>query len=555
MADVEPGGGVTKVEYSKLRMIVADDFSNFRATVSAMLNKLGVGQVESVATGKDVLRLCQAKRYDVVLCDYDMGHGKNGQQVLEELRHRDLLPRSSLFILITADTSRNVVMSAYDCEPDDYMMKPITALALEQRLNRLLCQRAEMMPVHQALQEQNYTLATALLSSKAMGDGRSATYSQKLLGELYLQLGEHDQAYQLYNRVTENRALDWARLGLAKVMRARNEIDLAMETVAKILDDNPLYLPAYDLSADLASEQRDKLKLQRTIQAAVDISPMSILRQQRLGQVAEENQDMAIAAKAFRRSIKLGANSCHARPADNFGFARAVAAAKEKGLEQDSGVYGEALQVLNAAHEHFGLTQEQALQSTILQARVHASQGKADDARRVLEGLGENALASADLAVSIDYVASWQSLGDKQKADQWLNKLLEKHRGDQQALEQLDILLEEPASDSNRKFVAHVNQEGIRLYEQHKFDEAVDRFDQASRLFPNNTGIQLNMAQALLGKLREQPMHMDILTAFNQAMERIETLVDNGHPQYERFNRLKTMARDRGKPLPTEGSQ
>jgi CheY-like chemotaxis protein len=533
---------VANIHYNKLHMIVADDFSSFRATVSAMLNKLGVARVESVSSGREVLQLCSKKRYDVVLCDYDLGPGKNGQQVLEELRHRDLLPPSSLFILITADTSRSVVMSAYDCEPDDYMTKPITAQALEQRLTRLLRQRQDMMTIYQAIEDKNYDLATTLLASKASGRSRSSTLSQKLLGELLLEVGEFKRAENLYANALRERELDWARLGLARAKRAQGETEEALNCLNKLIDDSPLYLRAYDEMAEVWRERGDKQALQGVIQDAVDISPMSILRQQRLGRVAEENQDLACAVKAFRRSIKLGQNSCHAKPEDNFGFARTVAAAKEKGLEEGA-QSTEALLAINAAKERFALSKGQEFQASVLQGRVHASQGREEEARKALPELDEAIFDMPDLELAIDYIATLKNLGDKAQSDALLNKLLAKHKHNQQALERLDILLDEPASDSNRKFVARINQEGIQLYEQRLFDDAIDRFKQASKLFPNNTGIQLNIAQTLLGKLRASPDDEGAKLGFQQIMERVGGQVGEKHPQYERFSRLRALAK------------
>lgn len=81
------------INYSRLRFLVADDFGNFRSTVSAMLGKLGIHQVDTATNGAEVLDKCQRRNYDVILCDYDLGSGRNGQQVLEELRFKSLIAR------------------------------------------------------------------------------------------------------------------------------------------------------------------------------------------------------------------------------------------------------------------------------------------------------------------------------------------------------------------------------------------------------------------------------------------------------------------------------
>src|SRR5690625_7108615 len=85
-------------DYSKLKVLIVDDFDNFRMAVSKMLQEYGARDVDTVSNGRQALQLCSENRYDLILCDYNLGTGKNGQQVLEELRHRRLLPPQCLFV-------------------------------------------------------------------------------------------------------------------------------------------------------------------------------------------------------------------------------------------------------------------------------------------------------------------------------------------------------------------------------------------------------------------------------------------------------------------------
>ena len=189
---------MSDINYSKLRFLIADDFSNFRATVNGMLAKLGVYQVDMASNGADVLEKCQRKSYDVILCDYDLGPGRNGQQVLEELRFKGLISRRALFVLVSADAAKDVVMAAYDCEPDDYLMKPINARMLEQRVSRLLRQRHVLAGVYTALDAEDRRRAMAILIDLSITDNRHARVAQKMLGEIFIAEGELAKAEKLY---------------------------------------------------------------------------------------------------------------------------------------------------------------------------------------------------------------------------------------------------------------------------------------------------------------------------------------------------------------------
>ena len=146
------------------------------------------------------------------------------------------------------------------------------------------------------------------------------------------------------------------------------------------------------------------------------------------------------------------------------------------------------------------------------------------------------------LEINMERVLALQSVGEHKQADALLQELLQKYSQDQQALEKLDTLLAEPVSETNRAMIATVNREGIELYNQARFDEAIECFEKVQRIFPRHVGVQLNIVQSLIGKLRAG--QKDALTVSNteQALAAIGSLIEPDHSQYARFQRLQGMA-------------
>lgn len=535
---------VSDINYSKLRFLVADDFGNFRATVSAMLGKLGARQVDMATNGADVLDKCQHRTYDVILCDYDLGPGRNGQQVLEELRFKRLISRRSLFILVSADAAKDVVMAAYDCEPDDYLMKPINARMLEQRVLRLLRQRHAMGVVYDALDAQDLRRATAFLLGVTLQDNRHTRVAQKMLGELFISGGDLDKADKLYTKVLEMRAVEWARLGLARVKHLKGEWTLAGNWLEKIVRENPLYLPAYDVLASNWEQLGRSEQVQATVQRSVTISPKSILRQKRLAQVAELNGDLFVSLQALRCTVRLGALSCHACPEDGFQFARVAATSVEKKLHPAEPLMREAVEVLSVTRERFPLTQEQLTRAELLTARVLAHGGNIERAKSLVastENLaGDN--RATPVEVGIERVQTLRALGEHVHAETLLHELLQCYALDQSALEKLDTLLAEPVSETNRTLIATVNREGIELYNQARFDEAIQCFEKVRRIFPRHVGVHLNIVQSLIGKLRAGQKDDETIGTTQRALATIDSLIESDHSQYARFQRLQGMA-------------
>lgn len=79
--------------------------------------------------------------YDLILCDFNLGEGTNGQQLLEYVRSERLIPRKTAFIMLTAEASYSKVASAVELIPDGYLLKPFTLEGLSQRIDAALEKR------------------------------------------------------------------------------------------------------------------------------------------------------------------------------------------------------------------------------------------------------------------------------------------------------------------------------------------------------------------------------------------------------------------------------
>ncbi len=533
------------VKYKNLRILVADDFSNFRTSVCQMLAELGVVEVHTASSAEETVESCVKNTFDVVLCDYNLGVGRSGQHVLEELRFRRGIDHRSLFIILSAETSRSIVMSAYDSQPDDYMMKPINSNMLGKRLARLLKQREALKPIYSALCKGNTPVAVDLLIDLSLSESRFAVPAQKMLGEQFIAMGELDKAERVYTKALEARPLDWARLGLAKVKQLRGELDIAGSWLEKIVSDSPLYLPAYDVLADNWERLGENKHMQAAVQRSVDISPMSILRQQRLADVAHSNNDIATALEALRRAVKLGELSCYGCAEDHFDFARIAASAAEQKMDLPAGTADEALQVLQNASQRFALTPNQMAQFKLLSSRVHMLENHSDAADQLFEE-AEALFSDQTLGIDADIerIATLLSRGKKSAAKGMLAELQEYYIGDQSALEKIDCFLNEPVSESNIQRIAQINQEGIVLHNNANYDDALQCFEKARKLFPKHVGIQLNIVQSLIGKMKLDTANQDERDQCFAALTLVDSLIDEQHPQFDRYSRLKVMAKN-----------
>ncbi|MBV5270813.1 MAG: response regulator [Afipia sp.] len=99
-----------EVDWAEKRYLLVDDFVGIRQLLRESLRNLGAKHIDQAASGGEAMVLLGKTRYDVVLCDYNLGDGKNGQQVLEEARLRNLLLPSSVWLMVSAEKSVESVM-------------------------------------------------------------------------------------------------------------------------------------------------------------------------------------------------------------------------------------------------------------------------------------------------------------------------------------------------------------------------------------------------------------------------------------------------------------
>ncbi|MCB1831776.1 MAG: response regulator, partial [Gammaproteobacteria bacterium] len=286
-------------EIESKTFLVVDDFGDMRGMLRTMLSSIGVTEIDTAINGKEAIEALERKHYDVVLCDYNLGSGKNGQHVLEEARHRQLIGLDALFVMITAENTREMVMGAVEYEPDSYLTKPFTKDLLKSRLEKLVIKRQDLQEVETAVSTQDYESAVRILDEKIAGRPKNLAELTKQKAEILYRAGEYEQATAVYEKVLSVREMPWARLGLGKIFYTTGRLQEAATMFEGLLHKNERFTAAYDwLARTLLALNRGK-EAQEVLQRAVALSPKAILRQKALGELAMKNGDNDSAEQAL----------------------------------------------------------------------------------------------------------------------------------------------------------------------------------------------------------------------------------------------------------------
>jgi len=156
----------TVTPYSSLSALIIDDMAVQQSTLRGHLALLGISKVEAVSTPDDALRNLRSKKYNLVLCDYNLNAKTDGQQLFEYARDNQMLPPDTLFFMITAESSYASVAAATEQHPDAYLLKPITASDIEERLKAMLDKRDALLVINTKITKDD--LAGALAACDAL---------------------------------------------------------------------------------------------------------------------------------------------------------------------------------------------------------------------------------------------------------------------------------------------------------------------------------------------------------------------------------------------------
>jgi tetratricopeptide (TPR) repeat protein len=489
--------------FDRSTFLVVDDFQGMRSMLSALIRNCGGRFVDSAANGKDALTLLSQKRYDVILCDLNLGHGKSGQDVLEEARLKNWIGPSSCWIMITAEKSLDAFMGAAEIQPDAYLLKPITETKLAKRLEKILSRKRAFADVDQAIAEKNFLKAIRLCETRAREDRVNAVELLRVKSELLMDAGEFERARQSYEAALAAKDLPWARLGLARTYFQTKDYTRAKEVLEKLIAANRSYIEAYDWLARCHLALEDKEGAQEVLSRALSLSPNSHKRQQTLGDVALQQGKLEVAERAFRKSVSLLENSALKTPDPYLGLARAVSA--------QSNIM-EAIRVLQKTAKTF--TDEDAkIRTKTVEGLVYHENGKKELAKKSVEQLSD-LLEATTLKIDSKNACEMASLmlatGEKEKALALLQSEVMNNPEDTDVIDSVrEILhqagLEEEADivvDQTRADAVLLMNEGVLLFREGKFKEALASMREARRKMSKNVRLLFNSAYILIEHMK-----------------------------------------------------
>ena len=527
----------SEIDFAKRRFLIVDDFDGFRTHLRNMTASLGVKAVDLAKDGKEAIKLVEENQYDIILLDFNLGHGKNGQQLLEEIRHRKLIKSHALIAMITGEMDKDMVLTTLEHQPDLYLAKPISLVLLKNRLERASKQKSAMAPIEEAINMGLIDEAIENCDELIQKRSRYAKECIRIKANLLKELDRYDEALAIYESALQQHRSDWALLGKGKVLIETNKMNDAIAVLNELIKSNPLNLEAYDVLAQAHLAKGDIPEAQLSLEKAVNIAPKSLLRQKFFADVCQENEEYEKAEVAYLKTIRLARNSIHFGADNTLNLAKCFV--KHASVEEEAtgkSLANKALETLEMTRKEFKDSNVETAAS-LIEARVHRQMGNTEKATSALiraTGGKEANVKTMTPNMALEFADTHIELEEDEKAQKILSQLADQYSDDEKICDKIDKRLDNPITGFGVEKAKEFTSKGIERYKQQDFLGAIDEFKIALKHFPRHIGLKLNIIQAYISVLPDFPEFAEDCEKHVNSLKKLS----QGSEQYKRYQNL-----------------
>ncbi len=529
---------------AKKNTLIVEDFAEFARSVRAMLYNMGAFQVDIVYNAEDGIEACQARKYDIVLSDYNLGPKKDGQQLLEELSKYHLLKSNGVFLMLTAENTSAMVMGAVEYQPDSYIAKPFTGNLLKSRLQKAIEKKDALLPISRSMANKNWSQALEQIQQVIEQHPKYRMSCLRAQYEALKELKKLDQALELVTQVVSQRSIPWAMLAVGEIYYLRDNFDKAINIFKNMTEEFPMALVGYDWLARALQKVGQPIDAQTTLMKAIEKSPKALQRQKKLGAIAEQNNDLDVMTRAYRSAVKYSANSAFSSPDEYIKLTNALSRkmAQDPNVAADK-IINEAELVFEQLEKSFSTNGSTGLRSSVAHAafcKVSKEEEKLQKYLAMTEKRFQEVDEQLSAKISLELSSSLKDLGQSELAEKIINEAIQQNIDDPDFIQKASKLTTNQELIKKIKRANQYSNKAIGYFKNKKYQAAIKHFDNAYKLTSSNININLNYIQSLLKQAQIDNDPIDTIQLADKILTKMPPLTfsDKRFARYSELSRL-----------------
>ncbi len=522
-------------------VLAVDDMVESRSAMKKMLTILGAEKVDVARDGDEATEYIVNNSYDLIISDYNLGRGRDGQQILEEARFTHQIKATCTFVMLTGENAMDMVMGAIEYEPDDYITKPFTIDVMRQRLTRILSIKEMFTSINQAMDKQDRKTVLALCDQLLVAQPRLKRRIERIQGLTFIKSKKYPEALKLYDSILKEREINWALLGKATCLFNQGKYSESEKVLTHTIKEHPKYVQCYDLLSKIHLKNKDLKAAQNTLISATQVSPKQVLRQMELGRLAFANKDFAVAESAFKMSVKLARHSCYRSVKNYLFFARSLQHKISPQSNRDTRAAStDAFKAIEEAKTLYKDNTDYVFQATIIECTTYTNLGKEPDAKAAAAKAEDlfTHLNDPSGALQLSMVNVFLDTNQHAKAQDLLAKLGKRKDLSRAEVRELTRTRNEISEQVVREYTTEMNDKAIGFFERGQLQQAIDLFDQATAYKEAGYTVIVNAIQAKVTFMDQRGPTGEMVKDVEDLFVRLGVLPETDE-RYNRWQQLK----------------
>lgn len=261
--------------FKNKKVLVLDDCQIILNATRLMLVRHGCepNNIFLVKDAKSALNACASRKFDFIICDYNLGAGSDGLQLLEELNNKGLLPEDTVVFVVTGELSKSVFYGFSEYEPDGYLIKPLNINTIVKRL--INCYKLKQIIKNIRLTYEQQGQKSALELCQKYEKIPSVGY---IKAQIYEDSLDFTNAQKTYIKLIKNNDSK-ARILLASLLINDIKYDLALKVIEPLLTDKKFRFQALQIQSQCFLKQN---KMQNALNSLLEVCEISSNNVERL---------------------------------------------------------------------------------------------------------------------------------------------------------------------------------------------------------------------------------------------------------------------------------
>jgi AmiR/NasT family two-component response regulator/cytochrome c-type biogenesis protein CcmH/NrfG len=486
---------------AEIEVLIIDGQALVHTVVKGALLDAGIRKVQSSHNAFSALRLCQTTRFDMVLIAFDVKSDKDGFNLLEEMKFKGYITKTTCVVFLSADTTQGLVNCVVEMEPTDFWVKPLDRSKVEKRIHQIITIEKKLYALRYCFEQCEYTTVIYYAERQLKVPSLVSYYPHinRLIGKSLFSLKEYQAAQEFYENLAKEYTYAWVQVGLAGTLFKQNKSDEATKLTTKLLIRDDTKFATYDLLAEYHIDNEDYQQGYDIIQEATKLAPRSIERNKKSWNLARLNHDRMGQYLATKNMSKYAKNSIHDSPDLQLNVIRSsldLAATLSK--TESNRLLTNTEKMLACLKQDFGTSSELKEQIAIIEVRLLNSRNNKKQAEQVMLSLTrthalKNFEDNLDKVKAFHEVGLWEQsmlLLDQMKGDvghdSFTGKVLAEYL-EQESKERQDI----------RYSPKELGEMASAHYKNKRYKPAYNLLCQASQLSPNNANITISLLKIL----------------------------------------------------------